>query len=48
MEKNLSNELERAIEKLGYTMEDIPEEFLKETPDEEVHYVLKDGVLHEE
>jgi hypothetical protein len=41
MEKN--NELEMPMDKLGYAKEDVPEEFLNETPDEEVHYILKDG-----
>ena len=48
MEKSQNNELEKAMDKLGYVKEDIPEGFLNETPDEEIHYVLKDGELHEE
>ena len=48
MEKNLNQELENAMNELGYMMEDTPEEFLKEKPEGEFHYVLKDGVLYEE
>lgn len=48
MEKNHNQELENAMNELGYMMEDIPEEFVKEDPEEEFHYVLKDGVLYEE
>lgn len=48
MGKNLNQELETAMNELGYRMEDIPEEFLEETPEHEFHYILKDGVLYEE
>jgi hypothetical protein len=48
MVKSQNDELEKAMYKLGYVKEDIPDEFLNETPDEEIHYVLKDGELHEE
>lgn len=48
MEINLNKELETAMSELGYTMEDIPEEFLQEKPQEEFHYVLKGGGLYEE
>ena len=48
MERNLSKELEGAMSRLGYAMEDMPEEFLEETPDDEFHYILEGGVLHEE
>ncbi len=48
MEKNLNKELEKAMDNLGIEMVDIPEEFLEETPDEEVHYILEGGELHEE
>ena len=50
MEKSISlnQELETAMSELGYIMEDIPEEFLDETPEEEIYYVLKEGVLYEQ
>lgn len=48
MERNLNKELQAAMDELGYAREDIPEEFLQENPQEEFHYVLKDGGLYEE
>lgn len=48
MENNFNQELETAMSKFGYSMEDIPEEFLQEPPEEEFHHVLKGGGLYEE
>ena len=45
---NVMEELKVAMEKQGYSMEEIPEEFSEEIPESETYYVLKDGELHEE
>ena len=43
-----NKELDNAMNKIGYAMDDIPEEYTKENPEEEIHYILKDGELYEE
>lgn len=48
MENKFNQVLETAMSEFGYSMEDVPKEFLQETPEEEFHHILKGGGLHEE